>query len=76
MQFHLGLSEFCMTGVVCSCCSPSLMTQNGSLLPLGSLASRSAPLITVTSSVPTLSRSVRISVRRGGGGGICMEGMM
>ena len=67
VQFHLGLSELCMTGVVCSCWSPSLMTQNGSLFPLGSFASKSTPFTTVTSNLPTLSRIVRMSAGREGG---------
>ena len=79
-----------MTGVVCSFCwVPNFTTQNGSLLPLGSLARRSTPFITVTTNVPTLSRKVCISNmweggvegdeeegrrRRGGGGGEEEEG--
>ena len=64
LQFHLGLRVDGSTSVVCSCISPNLTTQKGSLLPFRSLACRSAASTTVTFKRPMLPLSVCMSGKK------------
>ena len=64
LQFHLGLRVDGSTSVVCSCISPNLTTQKGSLLPFRSLACRSAASTTVIFKRPMLPLSVCMSGKK------------